>query len=85
MFHPAKPDTLVRLAKRRRLEKIAGDALAEYERAAAAARAAAERAAAEHAKGVRLGWWNENGDPVEPEDEDEDEIAARAVRIEREG
>lgn len=44
---------------------LTGDALVAYERAAE------ERHAALHAKGVRCGWWNENGDP--PHD-DEDTI-----------
>jgi hypothetical protein len=42
---------------------LTGDALVAYERAAE------ERAAAHHAKGVRCGWWNENGDPIEDENE----------------
>lgn len=30
----------------------------------------AQRLAERHAKGVRLGWWDEHGNAVEPEDED---------------
>jgi len=33
----------------------------------------AKQQADEHAKGVRLGWWDEDGNSIVSEDEDEDE------------
>lgn len=43
---------------------------AEWERSMARA---TERVAEEHAKGVRLGWWDEEGNPLTAEEDDEDE------------
>ena len=33
----------------------------------------AKQQADEHAKGVRLGWWDEDGNPIVSEDEEDDE------------
>lgn len=50
-------------------------AQAEREEADPRYRASLEaKRAADHAKGVRLGWWDEDGEPLQPPaDEDEDE------------
>ena len=64
-----------------------GDFMAEYEAELIAAANTPEalakealeadrrkaRLAEEHAKGVRLGWWNEDGNPLNVEDEDDED------------
>lgn len=60
---------LERRARERRERAATPEGQAENERFLEKAR---ERREAEHARGVRLGWWNEDGEPIEqPEDEDD--------------
>lgn len=61
---------LERRARERREQAATPEGQAENERYLVKAR---ERREAEHAKGVRLGWWNEDGEPIEQPEETDDE------------
>lgn len=61
---------LERRARERREQAATPEGQAENERYLEKAR---ERREAEHAKGVRLGWWNEDGEPIEQSEETDDE------------
>lgn len=61
---------LERRARERREQAATPEGQAENERYLEKAR---ERREAEHAKGVRLGWWNEDGEPIEQPEETDDE------------
>lgn len=58
-------------AEAERLKQIAEDEAKASTPEAIAAREAKKKA--EHEKGVRLGWWDEDGNSLIPETDDEDE------------
>lgn len=68
------PKSLNELMDEYDAERLADIARDEARRATpeAQARLAAKKAE-EFARGVRLGWWNENGDPIPQVDDAEDE------------